>query len=69
MTLNQAWEETLLVLGDDLYEGVLESLHEWQLRKSTLMKNSLELCQSDIVQKKEPTSSQTLDTTVIDIFE
>ena len=30
---NQAWEETLLVLGGDLDEHVLENLCEWQVEK------------------------------------
>ena len=38
---NQAWEETLLALGNDSDEHVLETLFERQVRKFTLVKNAL----------------------------
>ena len=46
---NQACEETLSALGNDLDEHVLENLYELQVKTSTLMKNALTLYQSDFV--------------------
>ena len=43
---NQAWEETLLALGNDLDEHVLENLYERQVKKSTLMKHAMEFFQT-----------------------
>ena len=57
---NQAWEETLPALGNDLDEHVLENLFERQVKKSTLMKHAMTLHQRHIVLKKEPRSYQRL---------
>ena len=43
---NQAWEETLLALGNDLDEHVLENLYERQVKKSTRMKHAMEFFQT-----------------------
>ena len=48
---NQAWEETVLALGDHPDEGVLENFCERQVRTSTLMKNALTLYQQDISER------------------
>ena len=40
---NQAREETLLALGSDSDEGVLENVYDGQVRKSTLMKHAFSL--------------------------
>ena len=50
---NQAWGGTLLDLGNDLDEHVLENLCERQVRTSTLWKYAMKLYQSDIVLKKK----------------
>ena len=61
---NQAWEETLLALGNDLDENVLNNLYDRQVSKSTLMKNTSSLYQSATVPQKEPRSYQKLRTMV-----
>ena len=66
---NQAWEETVLALGNHPDEGVLENFCERQVRTSTLMQNALTLYQQDIVLKEEPRSDQRLMTVVHDILE
>ena len=66
---NQAWEETLVALGDDLGEGVLENLCERQVWKSAFMKHVMTLHQQDIVLKKEPRSYAKLRTVVNHILE
>ena len=66
---NQAWEETLSVLGSDVVEHVLENFYERQVKKSTPMKHAMTFYQEDIVVQKEARTLPKMRTIVTDIFE
>ena len=68
-TFTQSLEGMWMTLGKDVDEQMLESLHERQLTKSSLMKSALTLYQSDIVLKTEPRSHKKLRAMVHDILE
>ena len=67
---NQAWEEVLLALDNELDEGVLESLYEGQLRKVfTLKERFIAKTVRHCPEKKEPKNYWKLRGQVIDILE